>query len=284
MLFNDLFTVLSGIISQERVEIYMRAWRTLYDLHGDQINTKSQEIVQNTKGEDIYVRYPAITDYTLDLLKESLLSFGIRLNPEMTTGDNLEIITNLLSGYLELDVYEDPQVFLNILQEDDDIPVNKFVTVVAEVSDSLPEEYLTVLDSIQENVLPRMLEVFTLKVKELKESEENIPASEALQRFIREKAYKYIDKTILDGLGTNPHRISLESILRLYGKRLADEKTNPEYGWVYILLFQKNYDDKDALMQLFNTWDNYFLEENDILFLQNKVTKLYHHYTEGTDA
>lgn len=275
MLFGDLYTVLSGIMPAQRVELFMDAYRSLQLQYGDIVEGKTIDLVNLTKDHDQFNRLYIINDVTIQYLVDALSSFGVTVREQYRNGDYLKSIIALLKGLQELDEYEDLQVLYDIFTQDNESDELKLAEGIAEFSDCTTEEFLEIIDKIQESLVPRIVEVLETKIRNQNNpnDSENTPTiSEGLKRFINDKRYKTINQNILDALSTNPYKLSLQSVLRLYGNSIADDK-NPE-TWVFVLLVTRN----NGLGELWSIWDKYFLEETTLMDMRIKVEKLYNEY------
>lgn len=282
MLFADLFTVLSGIMPAQRVELFMETYRCLQLQYGDIVEGKTIDLVNLTKDQDQFNRLSIVNEVTVQYLDDALSSFGVILNEKFKDGDHLKVILNLLRGLQELETYEDIQVMYNIFTQDNTNNEEKLAEALAEFTDCSTEDYLMIISKVQDSLIPRIVEVLENRLRENNTKDETddinpdeyINQGKALIKFIQDKRYLKVNQDVVKLLTTKPYHLSLQSVLRLYGNRIADD--NLVESWVFVLLATRN----NGIGELYNSWDKYFLDQSVLIDMRIKVEQLYNQYID----
>nr|DAR94025.1 MAG TPA: hypothetical protein [Caudoviricetes sp.] len=282
MLFADLFTVLSGIMPAQRVELFMEAYRCLQLQYGDIVEGKTIDLVNLTKDQDQFNRLSIVNEVTVQYLDDALSSFGVILNEKFKDGDHLKEILNLLRGLQELETYEDIQVMYDIFTQDNTNNEEKLAEALSEFTDCSTEDYLMIINKVQDSLIPRIVEVLENRLRENNTKnksddinpDEYINQGKALIKFIQDKRYIKVNQDVVKLLTTKPYHLSLQSVLRLYGNRIADD--NLVESWVFVLLATRN----NSIGELYNSWDKYFLDQSVLIDMRVKVEQLYNQYID----
>lgn len=282
MLFADLFTVLSGIMPAQRVELFMEAYRCLQLQYGDIVEGKTIDLVNLTKDQDQFNRLSIVNEVTVQYLDDALSSFGVILNEKFKDGDHLKEILNLLRGLQELETYEDIQVMYDIFTQDNTNNEEKLAEALSEFTDCSTEDYLMIINKVQDSLIPRIVEVLENRLRENNTKDETddinpdeyINQGKALIKFIQDKRYLKVNQDVVKLLTTKPYHLSLQSVLRLYGNRIADN--NLVESWVFVLLATRN----NSIGELYNSWDKYFLDQSVLIDMRVKVEQLYNQYID----
>nr|DAY37509.1 MAG TPA: hypothetical protein [Caudoviricetes sp.] len=282
MLFADLFTVLSGIMPAQRVELFMEAYRCLQLQYGDIVEGKTIDLVNLTKDQDQFNRLSIVNEVTVQYLDDALSSFGVILNEKFKDGDHLKEILNLLRGLQELETYEDIQVMYDIFTQDNTNNEEKLAEALSEFTDCSTEDYLMIINKVQDSLIPRIVEVLENRLRENNTKnksddinpDEYINQGKALIKFIQDKRYLKVNQDVVKLLTTKPYHLSLQSVLRLYGNRIADD--NLIESWVFVLLATRN----NSIGELYNSWDKYFLDQSVLIDMRVKVEQLYNQYID----
>lgn len=270
----NLDTVLRGIMPARRVEIVMSAYEVLTQIYGIQVDGKINDLLNLAKNQDVLTFNSFVNDTTVVYLTEAITTFGVTINDKYQDSEHLEVIKNVLYGLYNIDEYEDPQSLLSILLQENVSNEVKLSEVLAELTDMIPHDYMEVLEKVSPDLIMKTIALLDEKVRDntpenIEDDEFSFTGSIGLQRFIQEKKYQVINPELIEVLGKQPGKLSLSSILRLYGNAIADD--NKVETWLFALWVSHD----GTIDQLFFLWEKHFLEEKDLIDMRTAVESEY---------
>lgn len=280
---NKLDTVLDGIMPDRRKELILESFRQLEVIYGASLEGKVDDLISMTTNQDTFTFLGQVNDITITYLVDAIQTFGITIDERYRTHDQLEAIKNVLYGLLQFDEYDDPEALLTIFTGEG-VDANEKVAEALTLLTDLPvEEYLQLFSRVNDDLILKIVSLLENQLRDQtdelhdEDDEFSFTASPALQQFISDKAYQRIDKALLETLGKQPGKLSLSSILRLYGNQIADQHS-PE-AWCFAVWVSHD----GTFEMLFGLWEKHFLEEKELIEMREQVERLAKRY-QGEEA
>lgn len=275
---NKLDTVLDGIMPDRRKELILESFRQLEVIYGASLEGKVDDLISMTTNQDTFTFLGQVNDITITYLVDAIQTFGITIDERYRTHDQLEAIKNVLYGLLQFDEYDDPEALLTIFTGEGVDANEKVAEALALLTDLPVEEYLQLFSRVNDDLILKIVSLLEGQLRDQtdelhdEDNEFSFTASPALQQFIKDKAYQRIDKELLETLGKQPGKLSLASILRLYGNQIADQHS-PE-AWCFTVWVSHD----GTFEMLFGLWEKHFLEEKDLIEMREQVERLAQRY------
>ena len=268
-MFDELYRFLSHTVPRQKVEQVRYITDTLYAQFGDTLDTPMGNIISQVNQQETIVTLIQLYDFFLMKLDEGLRSYGIFINEDIVTHNDLESLTDILDTFIELPTYEDIDAVLNILdiREETADTVQQLVQLIS----GKPLDYLPYLTKVNDGIVIAIDELYQERIRASAPQSESVEISKELEVFIASGMVKYVQPDILKILSSQPHTLNLNSILRLYGNKMADDKAG-YYTWVFAVLVAAQ---PITLNDLFAVWSRYFLEESDLLQMKQKIDAVY---------
>jgi hypothetical protein len=280
---NKLDTVLDGIMPDRRKELILESFRQLEVIYGASLEGKVDDLISMTTNQDTFTFLGQVNDITITYLVDAIQTFGITIDERYRTHDQLEAIKNVLYGLLQFDEYDDPEALLTIFTGEGVDANEKVAEALVLLTDLPVEEYLQLFSRVNDDLILKIVSLLESQLRDQtdelhdEDDEFSFTASPALQQFISDKAYQRIDKALLETLGKQPGKLSLSSILRLYGNQIADQHS-PE-AWCFTVWVSHD----GTFEMLFGLWEKHFLEEKELIEMREQVERLAKRY-QGEEA
>lgn len=280
---NKLDTVLDGIMPDRRKELILESFRQLEVIYGASLEGKVDDLISMTTNQDTFTFLGQVNDITITYLVDAIQTFGITIDERYSTHDQLEAIKNVLYGLLQFDEYDDPEALLTIFTGEGVEANEKVAEALALLTDLPVEEYLQLFSRVNDDLILKIVSLLEGQLRDQtdelhnEDDEFSFTASPALQQFISDKTYQRIDKALLEILGKQPGKLSLSSILRLYGNQIADQHS-PE-AWCFAVWVSHD----GTFEMLFGLWEKHFLEEKELIEMREQVERLAKRY-QGEEA
>nr|DAJ14986.1 MAG TPA: hypothetical protein [Myoviridae sp. ctfuG5] len=280
---NKLDTVLDGIMPDRRKELILESFRQLEVIYGASLEGKVDDLISMTTNQDTFTFLGQVNDITITYLVDAIQTFGITIDERYSTHDQLEAIKNVLYSLLQFDEYDDPEALLTIFTGEGVDANEKAAEALALLTDLPVEEYLQLFSRVNDDLILKIVSLLEGQLRDQtdelhnEDDEFSFTASPALQQFISDKTYQRIDKALLEILGKQPGKLSLSSILRLYGNQIADQHS-PE-AWCFAVWVSHD----GTFEMLFGLWEKHFLEEKELIEMREQVERLAKRY-QGEEA
>lgn len=275
---NKLDTVLDGIMPDRRKELILESFRQLEVIYGASLEGKVDDLISMTTNQDTFTFLGQVNDITITYLVDAIQTFGITIDERYRTHDQLEAIKNVLYGLLQFDEYDDPEALLTIFTGEGVDANEKVAEALALLTDLPVEEYLQLFSRVNDDLILKIVSLLEDQLRDQtdelhdEDDEFSFTASPALQQFISDKAYQRIDKALLETLGKQPGKLSLSSILRLYGNQIADQHSSE--AWCFAVWVSHD----GTFEMLFGLWEKHFLEEKELIEMREQVERLAKRY------
>lgn len=282
-MFPELSVYLSGLIPQEATRRLLYSLEVLQTHQGDTVFVMVDNYMMSLDEQDsernLNMLYDLITTEQITLLK----TFGIFVNEDTFEQNHHYDLALLLDALAQIETYEDPTVLLDIINihEDDGGRFNELVQTITQTDHFC--EYETLISKVNDGFLLKLTDILADLVDSLhlekNEEVEEPRISRLLPQLMEMKdrlnlANRLSDievaQTLLKASGT----LSIESILRLYGNRLADQE-NAEWMWIIVLFSARCEMEINHPDTLFNLWGSHFLSDVQQLTMRNKVKALH---------
>lgn len=271
-MLNKLKRYLSEVVPDTQVTYLLSAVENIRTIKGDIIDFNLEQALYQCRDVDNVTGVDLIRQTILIYLDEAIAEYGIKLDEHALTLENILPLGNLLSGLIESETYEDKEALLALIDSSEDTNTclseliamvtltesTDYLPLIADVNPDLITKYRSYLLGVLEETITDDL---TIKME----------MSDKLKLFINLGCHEKVLPQLLDATKGQPHQLTLESILRLYGNQIADT-TQSEYSWVYALFVAKNGPD---VMYLMNIWGKYFMDEMQQMDAYNRVNTLH---------
>lgn len=271
-MFSDLKNYLSRVVPEPQVLHYIHSAETLHRHYGDKVIFLAEELIKEAQHHETQTTINQLNDviigYTIDALRE----YGIYINHDIIDYSITKSLIGILYAVTELDVYEDYQRLNDIIEDEMD-PVEALAEMVTIVTDVNLDDVRSLLDRVDSSLIEKLKDIYNEKERDELPSDEQVILNPVLSNYIHSDYIKFIDKTIISTV-TRPYKLSIRSLLRLFGNRLADDKSG-QYGWMFILLMAEESKDTIDLNTLYHYWDKHFMDERDKMDMRVKLDKLY---------
>lgn len=260
-------------VGPERSNLYLSSLETIKQYLGSSIDDYTEEFIRNRQNVELETAFNQLNQFIIDNTLAILRQYGIKLNEEIIGYDKLQQLNIVLMGLLEIEHYEDPEYLFNVLQNNESNE-SGLAELISVVTDTIMEDSVEVIDTVNDELIHRLLKVLKEKVEESKPEEIGKALHPTLVKFAKSEAIQYVDEQVKKVLVARPYALSLESILRSFGNRLADDKAG-QYTWVFVLLIATESAEEINPQLLYNQWGRYFLEETEMMTMYQRVNKIF---------
>lgn len=283
-MFPELNVYLSGLIPQEATRRLLYSLEVLQTHQGDTVFVMVDNYMMSLDEQDsernLNMLYDLITTEQITLLK----TFGIFVNEDTFEQNHHYDLALLLDALSQIETYEDPTVLLDIINihEDHSGLFNELVQTITQTDHFC--EYETLISKVNDRFLLKLTDILSDRVDNLhleknEEEQEEPSISQLLPKLMEMKdrlnlVGRLSDIEVAQTLLKAPGTLSIESILRLYGNRLADQE-NAEWMWIIVLFSARCEMEINHPDTLFNLWGSHFLSDVQQLTMRNKVKALH---------
>lgn len=270
--------LLRALIPEEQVRDYLDTFDLLYTIKGEDTNISILQIISIVKDSENSEIIDVIQNSTLSNIQETLKNFGIFLNIETLDITRLADLNNILRAVINIEVYEDPAHLLEVFEiEEDSVDIFlKIVSIIALIDEHTVEG---LIDRINIEFIDNLRAVLVNRLDELPTQDEIEPTKlpgPLLRKFIDKGYGENVSPYIKDILGNRPYTLKLFSILKMYGNRLADNKSG-EHDWalVFISCSEGEQNPETPILMFKDVWDRYYLNMDDYIRMNQKVTAIF---------
>nr|DAT18090.1 MAG TPA: hypothetical protein [Caudoviricetes sp.] len=267
--FQGLSRYLKLTVSPIRRAMLLDIYQRLLTVFGDEFPASVDNFISTLFKDDKETGLDKINEQTLVYLKEAITRYGITLNSSVIDYDSIPVLGELLSGLIEIEVYEDPDQLLAIMETSEEA-VTGLMDVISYLTNYSTSMYLNLISNMNTDLVNNAVKSLLNNSRDrvIREEEAPIELNQYLVKFIKLGLHQKVDERALSLLKDDPHKLSIRSILRLLGNRLADDREGV-YNWVFVVLISS---EPDNINQLYELWTPYFLEDT-ILMNMRQLTE-----------
>lgn len=271
-MFSDLKNYLTRIVAEPQVLLYTHSVETLHRHYGDKVVFLMDELIKEAQHYDTQTTINQLNDVIIGYAIDALKGYGIYINHDIIEYSVTKSLVDILYTITELDVYEDYKRLKDIIEDEVD-NTEAIAEMVSIITDSNIDEVRSLLERVDNALIHKLIDIYNEKEREAVTIDEQIILHPVLNEYIHSDYIKFVDKDIAS-IVVQPYKLSIKSILRLFGNKLADDKSS-QYSWMFILLMSEESKDNIDLNNLYYYWDKHFINERDKMDAKLKLGKLY---------
>lgn len=231
-MIDSVLVLLEGKIPETRRTLLQHCMHRLYqDFKCEQLETFCSTMLSGADEQyDLAELDIILTNGCIELYKQQLLAFGIRINEGHLSLDSLKYLHALASTLLDLETHDDTAFLLAIVEDEDYTTAEALAECAKHIYGTDTANLIPLIGFVHSSLLPRIQQVLTKKLEKDTEGsadEENVHIPDNIRRRIRllVDAYPPVFKQYLDEGGTVA--VSLELLMAQCRGQLAALRQQP---------------------------------------------------------
>ena len=189
-MIDSVLALLEGKIPETRRTLLQHCMHRLYqDFKCEQLETFCSTMLSGAGEQyDLNELDIILTNGCIELYKQQLLVFGIRINEGQLTLDSLKYLHALASTLLDLETHDDTAFLLAIVEDEDYTAAEALAECTRHIYGVDAANVTPLISFVHSSLLPRIQQVLTKKLEKDSENvvdEENVQIPDRIRRRIR---------------------------------------------------------------------------------------------------
>lgn len=208
-MIDSVLALLEGKIPETRHTLLQHCMHRLYqDFKCEQLETFCSTMLSGADEQyDLNELDIILTNGCIELYKQQLLAFGIRVNEGHLSLDSLKYLHALASTLLDLETHDDTALLLAIVEDEDYTASEALAECARHIYGTDTTNVIPLIGFVHSSLLPRIQQVLTKKLEKDSENltdEENVHIPENIRRRIRvlDGVYPPVFKQYIEEGGT----------------------------------------------------------------------------------
>ncbi|ELF4299976.1 hypothetical protein RNF90_000091 [Shigella flexneri] len=231
-MIDSVLALLEGKIPETRRTLLQHCMHRLYqDFKCEQLETFCSTMLSGADEQyDLNELDIILTNGCIELYKQQLLAFGIRVNEGHLSLDSLKYLHALASTLLDLETHDDTALLLAIVEDEDYTVSEALAECARHIYGTDTTNVTPLIGFVHSSLLPRIQQVLTKKLEKDSENltdEENVHIPENIRRRIRvlDGMYPPVFKQYIEEGGTVG--VTLDLLMTQCGGQLAAIRQQP---------------------------------------------------------
>lgn len=231
-MIDSVLALLEGKIPETRRTLLQHCMYRLYqDFKCEQLETFCSTMLSGADEQyDLNELDIILTNGCIELYKQQLLAFGIRVNEGHLSLDSLKYLHALASTLLDLETHDDTALLLAIVEDEDYTASEALAECARHIYGTDTTNVTPLIGFVHSSLLPRIQQVLTKKLEKDSENltdEENVHIPENIRRRIRvlDGMYPPVFKQYIEEGGTVG--VTLDLLMTQCGGQLAAIRQQP---------------------------------------------------------
>lgn len=231
-MIDSVLALLEGKIPETRRTLLQHCMHRLYqDFKCEQLETFCSTMLSGADEQyDLNELDIILTNGCIELYKQQLLAFGIRVNEGHLSLDSLKYLHALASTLLDLETHDDTALLLAIVEDEDYTASEALAECARHIYGTDTTNVTPLIGFVHSSLLPRIQQVLTKKLEKDSENltdEENVHIPENIRRRIRvlDGMYPPVFKQYIEEGGTVG--VTLDLLMTQCGGQLAAIRQQP---------------------------------------------------------
>lgn len=208
-MIDSVLALLEGKIPETRRTLLQHCMHRLYqDFKCEQLETFCGTMLSGADEQyDLNELDIILTNGCIELYKQQLLAFGVRVNEGHLSLDSLKYLHALASTLLDLETHDDTALLLAIVEDEDYTASEALAECTHHIYGTDTTNVIPLIGFVHSSLLPRIQQVLTKKLEKDSENltvEENVHIPENIRRRIRvlDGVYPPVFKQYIEEGGT----------------------------------------------------------------------------------
>lgn len=189
-MIDSVLALLEGKIPETRRTLLQHCMHRLYqDFKCEQLETFCSTMLSGAGEQyDLNELDIILTNGCIELYKQQLLAFGIRINEGQLSLDSLKYLHALASTLLDLETHDDTAFLLAIVEDEDYTAAEALAECTRHIYGVDAVNVTPLISFVHSSLLPRIQQVLTKKLEKDSENivdEENVQIPDRIRRRIR---------------------------------------------------------------------------------------------------